>query len=135
LAIPGLRQSYSGLAASGMLADIERQLEHHATGRYSADYRHPMRRQENLWFDDARSEKKRMSIVEKFMTMEYGPAPEDPREGFLPGWTVMAGASGISLTARGRRPRLEFISTRRILPREKNSRPWRKAPRWTSTAR
>jgi deoxyribose-phosphate aldolase len=27
---------------SGMLADIERQLEHHATGRYSAEYRHPM---------------------------------------------------------------------------------------------
>jgi len=28
--------------ASGMLADIERQLEYHATGRYSADYRHPI---------------------------------------------------------------------------------------------
>jgi deoxyribose-phosphate aldolase len=28
--------------ASGMLADIERQLEHHATGRYSAEYRHPI---------------------------------------------------------------------------------------------
>lgn len=28
--------------ASGMLADIERQLEFHATGRYSADYRHPL---------------------------------------------------------------------------------------------
>src|SRR5213082_2156425 len=28
--------------ASGMMADIERQLEHYATGRYSADYRHPM---------------------------------------------------------------------------------------------
>jgi len=28
--------------ASGMLADIERQLEHQATGRYSADYRHPI---------------------------------------------------------------------------------------------
>jgi len=28
--------------ASGMLADIERQLEFHVTGRYSADYRHPM---------------------------------------------------------------------------------------------
>jgi deoxyribose-phosphate aldolase len=27
--------------ASGMLADIERQLEHFATGRYSAEYRHP----------------------------------------------------------------------------------------------
>src|SRR6266849_8569731 len=27
---------------SSMLADIERQLEHHATGRYSADYRHPI---------------------------------------------------------------------------------------------
>ncbi len=28
--------------ASGMLADIERQLDHFATGRYSADYRHPI---------------------------------------------------------------------------------------------
>jgi deoxyribose-phosphate aldolase len=28
--------------ASGMLADIERQLAHQATGRYSADYRHPI---------------------------------------------------------------------------------------------
>jgi deoxyribose-phosphate aldolase len=28
--------------ASTMLADIERQLEFHATGRYSAEYRHPM---------------------------------------------------------------------------------------------
>jgi deoxyribose-phosphate aldolase len=28
--------------ASGMLADIERQLEFHATGRYSAEHRHPM---------------------------------------------------------------------------------------------
>jgi len=25
-----------------LLNDIERQLEHHATGRYSADYRHPI---------------------------------------------------------------------------------------------
>jgi deoxyribose-phosphate aldolase len=28
--------------ASSLLADIERQLEHHVTGRYSAYYRHPM---------------------------------------------------------------------------------------------
>jgi deoxyribose-phosphate aldolase len=28
--------------ASGMLADIERQLEFHVTGRYSAEYRHPL---------------------------------------------------------------------------------------------
>ena len=28
--------------ASSLLADIERQLEHHVTGRYSAAYRHPM---------------------------------------------------------------------------------------------
>ncbi|GAC1620922.1 MAG: deoxyribose-phosphate aldolase [Candidatus Acidiferrum sp.] len=28
--------------ASGMLGDIERQLAHQATGRYSADYRHPI---------------------------------------------------------------------------------------------
>jgi deoxyribose-phosphate aldolase len=30
------------LGASGLLNDIERQLEHYATGRYSADYRHPI---------------------------------------------------------------------------------------------
>jgi deoxyribose-phosphate aldolase len=30
------------LGASAMLADIERQLEFHATGRYSAEYRHPI---------------------------------------------------------------------------------------------
>jgi deoxyribose-phosphate aldolase len=30
------------LGASGMLGDIERQLEFHVTGRYSADYRHPI---------------------------------------------------------------------------------------------
>jgi deoxyribose-phosphate aldolase len=28
--------------ASGLLTDIERQLEHHVTGRYSAAYRHPL---------------------------------------------------------------------------------------------
>ena len=28
--------------ASSLLTDIERQLEHHVTGRYSAAYRHPM---------------------------------------------------------------------------------------------
>jgi deoxyribose-phosphate aldolase len=28
--------------ASGLLGDIERQLEHHVTGRYSAEYRHPL---------------------------------------------------------------------------------------------
>jgi deoxyribose-phosphate aldolase len=30
------------IGASGMLADIERQLEFHATGRYSAEHRHPL---------------------------------------------------------------------------------------------
>ena len=30
------------LGASGLLGDIERQLEYHVTGRYSADYRHPI---------------------------------------------------------------------------------------------
>src|SRR5271165_1518840 len=36
-----LKSELFRFGASGMLADIERQLEHHATGRYSADYRHP----------------------------------------------------------------------------------------------
>ena len=30
------------LGASALLTDVERQLEHHATGRYSAAYRHPL---------------------------------------------------------------------------------------------
>jgi deoxyribose-phosphate aldolase len=37
-----LRAEMFRLGASGLLGDIERQLEHHATGRYSAEYRHPL---------------------------------------------------------------------------------------------
>jgi len=37
-----LQASLFRFGASGLLNDIERQLEHHATGRYSAEYRHPM---------------------------------------------------------------------------------------------
>lgn len=39
---PWLGPSLFRLGASGMLADIERQLEHFATGRYSAGNRHPL---------------------------------------------------------------------------------------------
>lgn len=37
-----LEPSLFRLGASSLLADIERQLEHHVTGRYSANHRHPM---------------------------------------------------------------------------------------------
>ena len=37
-----LEPSLFRFGASGMLGDIERQLEHHLTGRYSAAYRHPI---------------------------------------------------------------------------------------------
>ena len=37
-----LRAEMLRFGASGLLGDIERQLEHHATGRYSAEYRHPI---------------------------------------------------------------------------------------------
>jgi len=37
-----LRAEMFRLGASSLLGDIERQLEHYATGRYSADYRHPI---------------------------------------------------------------------------------------------
>jgi deoxyribose-phosphate aldolase len=37
-----LRREMLRFGASGLLGDIERQLEHHATGRYSAEYRHPL---------------------------------------------------------------------------------------------
>jgi deoxyribose-phosphate aldolase len=39
---PWLEPSLFRFGASGMLGDIERQLEHHLTGRYSAEYRHPI---------------------------------------------------------------------------------------------
>ena len=37
-----LRPELFRFGASGLLTDIERQLEHHATGRYSAAFRHPV---------------------------------------------------------------------------------------------
>ncbi|HEY2462322.1 MAG TPA: deoxyribose-phosphate aldolase [Candidatus Acidoferrum sp.] len=37
-----LRPELFRFGASGMLSDIERQLEYHATGRYSAEHRHPI---------------------------------------------------------------------------------------------
>src|SRR5216684_1147309 len=37
-----LRAEMFRFGASGLLSDIERQLEHHATGRYSAEHRHPV---------------------------------------------------------------------------------------------
>src|SRR5712691_9276286 len=37
-----MRAELFRFGASGLLNDIERQLEHHVTGRYSADYRHPI---------------------------------------------------------------------------------------------
>jgi deoxyribose-phosphate aldolase len=37
-----LRAEMFRFGVSGLLGDIERQLEHHATGRYSAEFRHPI---------------------------------------------------------------------------------------------
>jgi deoxyribose-phosphate aldolase len=37
-----MRAEMFRFGASGLLVDIERQLEHYATGRYSAEYRHPI---------------------------------------------------------------------------------------------
>lgn len=42
LGMSWMRAEMFRFGASGLLGDIERQLEHYATGRYSADYRHPM---------------------------------------------------------------------------------------------
>ena len=42
LGLPWMKAGLFRLGASGLLNDIERQLEHHVTGRYSADYRHPI---------------------------------------------------------------------------------------------
>src|SRR5437660_3718321 len=42
LGTPWMKAELFRFGASSLLSDIERQLEHHATGRYSADYRHPI---------------------------------------------------------------------------------------------
>ena len=42
LGIPWMKADLFRLGASGLLGDIERQLEHYVSGRYSADYRHPI---------------------------------------------------------------------------------------------
>jgi deoxyribose-phosphate aldolase len=42
LGTPWMKADLFRFGASGLLNDIERQLEHHVTGRYSADYRHPI---------------------------------------------------------------------------------------------
>ncbi len=39
---PWLEPNLFRFGASSLLGDIERQLEHHVTGRYSASYRHPL---------------------------------------------------------------------------------------------
>jgi len=42
LGLPWMMADLFRFGASSLLNDIERQLEYHATGRYSADYRHPI---------------------------------------------------------------------------------------------
>jgi len=42
LGTPWMKADLFRLGASGLLGDIERQLEHYVSGRYSADYRHPI---------------------------------------------------------------------------------------------
>lgn len=42
LGIPWMQAELFRFGASGLLNDIERQLEHFVTGRYSAEYRHPI---------------------------------------------------------------------------------------------
>ncbi|MFN7595234.1 MAG: deoxyribose-phosphate aldolase [Cereibacter sp.] len=42
LGLPWLQPDLFRFGASSLLGDIERQLEHHLTGRYSAGFRHPM---------------------------------------------------------------------------------------------
>jgi deoxyribose-phosphate aldolase len=42
LGVPWMKAELFRFGASSLLNDIERQLEHHSTGRYSAEYRHPI---------------------------------------------------------------------------------------------
>jgi len=42
LGLPWMKAELFRFGTSSLLTDIERQLEHFVTGRYSADYRHPI---------------------------------------------------------------------------------------------
>ena len=42
LGVPWMKAELFRFGASGLLGDIERQLDHYASGRYSAEYRHPI---------------------------------------------------------------------------------------------
>jgi deoxyribose-phosphate aldolase len=42
LGVEWMKRDLFRLGASSLLADLERQLEHHVTGRYSASFRHPL---------------------------------------------------------------------------------------------
>jgi deoxyribose-phosphate aldolase len=42
LGVDWMKRDLFRLGASSLLADLERQLEHHVTGRYSASFRHPL---------------------------------------------------------------------------------------------
>ncbi len=42
LGVDWMKRDLFRIGASSLLADIERQLEHHVTGRYSASFRHPL---------------------------------------------------------------------------------------------
>ena len=76
-----------------------------------------------------------MSIAEKFVSMEYGPAPEDSKEAVRLAGTPCLPLPDISSAAVGRRPRRASISTPSILRTARNSRRWRKDRRQTLTLR
>ena len=61
LGTPWMKADLFRFGASSLLNDIERQLEHYATGRYSAEYRHPIRHSASGWKTNVE-----MSIAEKF---------------------------------------------------------------------
>jgi deoxyribose-phosphate aldolase len=42
LGVPWMQPDLFRIGASGLLTDIERQLDHYATGRYSSAHRHAM---------------------------------------------------------------------------------------------
>jgi aldehyde dehydrogenase (NAD+) len=99
--------------ASSLLTDIERQLEHHVTGAYSASFRHAM----PCLAGPRRFPADPMpTVTEILATMDYGPSPESaaPRR---PGSTATAAASATSSAAAGCGQRTSTPSTRRTARR------------------
>ena len=121
LGVSWMRAEAFRFGASGLLGDIERQLEplRHRPILSGLSPSPCLRKLDRRWPNQyeksatRKSERSSMSIADKFVAMEYGPAPEDPKEAMT--WLERHGRRfGLFIGGAWRPPAAE-ISTPYIL--------------------